>query len=206
MKPTIEPKTNSSVSPLRLAITLGVALGLGASNASHAQGNGITATGTLTDVPGAGNTYDYTLTVNNSASSLNPIGSFWYAWVPGEFFLPTQPSSEGAPANWTANPFTALGASSIQFSTSTTGAKIAPGGSLSFTFVSTDTPTVLAGNAPNHPGTPIGTTVAYAGALQSDSGDTFVVNSIVPEPSTLALIGLGGLGLVGAGWRRRVTA
>jgi hypothetical protein len=206
MKPTMKTKMNLIVNPLRVAIALGVALGLAASTTSYAQGNGITATGTLTDVPGAGNTFDYTLTVDNSASSLNPIGSFWYAWVPGEFFLPTTPSSEGAPANWTATPVTALGASSIQFATSTTGAKIAPGGSLSFTFVSTDTPAVLAGDAPNHPGTPIGTTVAYAAGIQSDAGDTFVVQSVVPEPSTLALIGMGALGLAGAVWRRRMTA
>jgi len=202
----MKTKTNLIVNPLRVAIALGVALGLAASTTSYAQGNGITATGTLTDVPGAGNTFDYTLTVDNSASSLNPIGSFWYGWVPGEFFLPTAPSSEGTPANWTATVVTALGASSIQFATSTTGSKIAPGGALSFSFVSTDTPAVLAGDAPNHPGTPIGTTVAYAAAIQSDSGDTFVVQSIVPEPSALALIGMGAVGLAGAGWRRRVTA
>jgi hypothetical protein len=198
--------TNLIVNPLRVAIALGVALGLAASATSYAQGNGITATGTLIDVPGTGNTFDYTLTVNNSVSSLNPIGSFWYGWVPGEFFLPTAPSSEGTPANWTASVVTALGASSIQFSTGTAGAKIAPGGSLSFTFVSTDTPTVLAGDAPNHPGTPIGTTVAYAAGIQSDSGDTFVVNSVVPEPSTLALAGMGAIGLMGAGWRKRQSA
>ena len=51
----------------------------------------ITATGALTavaDGPGI----DYTVKLTNSTASSAAIGTFWFAWVPGEDFLASSPS------------------------------------------------------------------------------------------------------------------
>ncbi len=187
----------SPLVPIRAALLLAGALDALAGQTQAA----ITATATLTDVAGAGNTYDYTLTLDNSVSSTSPRGSFWYGWTPGQFYLPTTPSSEGTPVNshWTAAPFTLGGASSIQFHAAS-GFEIAPGGSLAFTFVTTDTPATLAGNSVTF-GVPIGKSVAYSDDAFSANGLTFVVQS-VPEPATLALLGLGSLGCLAAARRK----
>jgi len=180
---------------------LGLLLAVGAAGSAHAQN--IYASGTLSATPGAGNTWDYTMVISDASNATSPIGSFWYAWVPGQFYLPSSPSSATAATGWGATIApSGSGQYSIQFIASSSAYYINPGSSLTFHFVSTDTPSVLAGNAPNFPSTPIGTTVAYNAGLFSQYEDTFVVQS-VPEPASAALVlaGMGGLGA--AGWRRR---
>jgi hypothetical protein len=184
---------NPKSSPIRIA--LAVAGGLAASTiASHAQG--IIANATLVGVPGAGGTYDYTLTLSDGAGATSSIESLWYAWIPGHFFLPTTPSSaSGASSGWTAS----VVGGSIQFQ-GNAGNAIAPGQSASFTFVTTDSPATLAGNSQ---GFPIGESVAYAGAVDASSpSDQFAVASVVPEPSSLALLAAGSVGLLAAGRRK----
>jgi hypothetical protein len=177
---------------------------LAAGTAGSIQAQSILASGQLSAVAGGGGTWDYTLVISDSASATSPIGSLWYAWVPGQFYLPTPPSSVMAPVGWIASVFNSGGASSIQFMASSSLYDINPGSSLTFSFVSTDSPATLAGNAaPTYPTTPIGTTVAYAAGFFSSPEQTFVVNS-VPEPSTLALAMAGSLGLWIAGKRRSV--
>lgn len=176
-------KKNQTFDSLRF--TLVVAAGLTVfAVAGHAQG--IVASGTLSGVPGAGNTYDYTLIVNNAVSATTPIEGFWYAWIPGHFFLPTLPSSaSGGVSGWTAT----VDSGSVQYQGSAANA-IAPGGSATFTFVSTDTPATLAGNAQ---GFPIGRSVAYPGTINfsgSSPNEEFTVQS-VPEPSLCSLLAGG---------------
>jgi len=168
-------------------------------NTGHAQG--IVASGTLVGVPGSGNTFDYTLTLANSASATTSIEGFWYAWIPGFFFLPTAPSSEsGGTSGWTASLF----GNSIQFQGTAANA-IAPGQSAAFSFVSTDSPATLAGTSQ---GFPIGDSVAYPGVINfsaSPPNEEITVMSIVPEPSVLSLVAAGALGML-ALRRRNVSA
>ncbi len=174
---------------------------LAGGTAGSLQAQNILASGQLSATPGGGGTWDYTMVISDSASATSPIGSFWYAWIPGQFYLPTAPSSVQVPTGWSDAIVTA-GASSIQFSASSSAYDINPGSSLTFGFVSTDTPTTLAGNAvPTYPTTPIGTTVAYATGFFTTPSETFVVQS-VPEPSSLALVLAGAFGLWVTGWRR----
>lgn len=188
----MKKKQTSNSTRLALAVAVGLAVSIVAG-----QAQGIVASGTLSGVPGAGNTYDYTLILNNAASATTPIEGFWYAWIPGFFFLPTTPSSaSGGASGWSATLF----GNSIQYQ-GTAGDAIAPGGSATFTFVSADTPATLAGTSS---GFPIGDSVAYPGTINfsaSAPNEEFTVQS-VPEPSPRGLIALGALcGLV-AGWRR----
>ena len=151
------------------------------------QAQGIIPSATLAGVPGTGNTYDYTLTLNNGASATTPIEGFWYAWIPGHFFLPTMPSSaSGDASGWAAS----VAGRSVQYQGNSADA-IAPGHSAVFSFVSSDSPDTLAGTSG---GFPIGDSVAYPGTINfsgSSPNAEFVVIS-VPEPSSLTLIG-GGL-------------
>lgn len=156
-----------------------------------------------------GPNFDYTITLHNSAASDASIGTFWYAWIPGEDFLPTSPISISSPAGWTAIvthfPNVPTNGFAIQWTTGAVNSpnNVAIGGSAVFKFTSADTPAQLAGESPFFPGTPVGMSFVYPGAPFSDGGHSFVVQS-VPEPSSAVLGALGlisALGLV-AGRRR----
>src|SRR5689334_20687895 len=60
----------------------------------------ITPSGVFTSTPNGAN-FDYTITVTNSSSSTSPIGTFWYAWIPGYDYLATTPISVTPPTGWT---------------------------------------------------------------------------------------------------------
>jgi hypothetical protein len=156
----------------------------------HAQG--ILANGT---VSGAGSgPYTYTLTFGDSAGATTSIGSIWYAWVPGQFFLPSNPTGASAPTGWTAN--LSGTANSVQWTANSAAFYIAPGSSLSgFGYTANFSPAQLAAALNS------GESVAYAAGLFSSPSDTFFV-SIVPEPSPLALLLLGAAGLCLFGRRR----
>ena len=59
----------------------------------------ITASGVISSKPDGSN-FDYTIELTNSSSSTASIGTFWYAWVPGEDFLATNPISVTSPTGW----------------------------------------------------------------------------------------------------------
>lgn len=190
----------STKSPLRHSFAL--AAGLAAlAVASNAQAQGITASAAFTDTPNGGS-FNYVITLKNSAASTSPLGTFWYAWIPGGFFLPSSPSSVTAPTGWSDTIQAGSGKYSILFTdNSPTLNVIQPGGSLNFGFTTVDTPATLAAiTAAN------GTTTVYSGnSAFSGNSFEFNVTQAVPEPSPLVLITVGSLSLFFA-IRRKTSA
>jgi hypothetical protein len=162
-------------------LLLNLLLILATAPSAHAQGQ--IASGTLS---GAGSgPFTYSLQFSDAAGATSPIGSVWYAWVPGQFYLPGSPSSASAPSGWTA---TVVG-DSVQFLASSTANYITPGQSLSgFSYQASFTPAQLAAALNS------GVSVAYSAGLFSDAGYTFTVQT-VPEPTTILLAGLGAAAL-----------
>ncbi len=148
----------------------------------------------LVSTAGTSNTYDITLTDTGTT----PLGTFWFAWVPGEDFLPTRPSSATSPPGWgnaagtSSTPaFTgsnnSFDGTAIQWVAQSTGAAIQPGQSLSsFEFTTQDTPAQLAADAPTHAGSPVMTSFVYSGLPFSDAGFQFDVTQ--PAPATIASV------------------
>jgi hypothetical protein len=155
-------------------ILLGCVLALGTATYVHAQGQ--IASGTI---GGSGSgSYVYSLTFSDDASATSPVGSVWYAWVPGQFFLPGTPTSASAPAGWTATIFN----NSVQYVANSPANDIAAGQSLSgFGYQATFSPAQLAAAANS------GQSDAYSVGLFSDAGNIFVVQA-VPEPSGQMLL------------------
>jgi hypothetical protein len=127
-------------------------------------------------------TYQYTVTLSDvspgPASDTNTIGTFWFAWQPGQDYLASAPLSVSSPTGWT---FQQTGGEpndgfAIRWVATTPAAEIQARGSLGgFEFTSSDPPSVIFGDATFFPTTPILTSVVYTGAPFSDSGTTFVV-------------------------------
>ena len=163
-------------SPIRVAgkIALGLALAVG--TATHVQAQAELASGTINGT-GTG-PFDYSLTFSDGAGAGSPIGSVWYSWIPGLFFLPSSPTSASAPTGWTAS----IVGNSVQYVANSAANDILAGQSLSgFGYTATFSPDQLAA-APNS-----GESVAYSGGLFADGGETFTVQA-VPEPSAYALL------------------
>ncbi len=137
--------------------------------------------------------YDYTVTLHNTGTT--SLDSFWYGWTTSGNNLPSNPSSIGNNLGWANTP----DANSIMW---TGGTAIGVGGSGTFTFFDTSTPTAIT-TAPS------GESVAYVNGItftQGNPGDSTGVFSPVlvasPEPSTTALLGVGSLALLVLGWRK----
>jgi hypothetical protein len=178
-----------AVSAKTVLLTLLLAVGTAASVLAQGELGSGTVSGS-----GSG-PYSYSLSFSDLGTATSPIGSIWYAWVPGQFYLPSVPTGASAPSGWTA----AISSKSIQFTANSSANYIQPGATLSgFSYTATFSPATLA-TTPNS-----GTSVAYSAGLFSDGGNTFTV-SIVPEPSTLALL-VGGVAAWGLARRRNPRA
>jgi hypothetical protein len=162
----------------------------------------ISATATVS-TPQTSAPFTYTATVHNTGDT--PIGTFWFAWTltPREYnFLPAIPSNVVSPAGWVA-PISHGATPGDEYGIewfNQTGAAIAAGGFQTFTFTTTDSPSVLAGPA-WFPGFNVTHSEVYIGAPEGDPGFAFDV-TVTPAPGSLAA--LGGLAAVmGLGRRRR---
>jgi len=166
------------------------AMGLTASVARQAAAaSPPVASATITTVS-TGPTNSYALTLTDTAGSPSPIGTFWFAWIPGQDYLDTSPLSVTDPTGWTDN-ITHGGAGdgyAIQWIASSSADDVTIGSSLSgFGFTSTDSPASVYGNSAFFPTTPVRTSFTYDAAPFSDSGDRFLV-TVVPEPVSLGLL------------------
>ncbi len=193
MKKTSKTGPAFSIPTLAKAILLGLILTAGTTSGVYAQGQ--VASGTISG-SGVG-LYTYNLSFKDAAAATSPIGSVWYSWVPGAFFLPGTPSAASAPAGWSA----VIDANSVQFIASAPANFIQPGQTLiGFSYQASFSPAQLAA-APNS-----GVSVAYSGGLFSDNGNTFTVQTVaVPEPSVSTLLISGLVGLFWVSRSIRVT-
>jgi hypothetical protein len=144
--------------------------------------------GTISPDPlGTPNTYD--ITISDGTTATEPIGTVWFAWVPGKDFLTSMPTHESSPAGWTVGQITHGGSTdgyAIQWVASNSTDYIPIGGSLSgFGFTTPDSSAVIDGNSPYYPTFPELTTFAYDAGPFSDAGVQFDITP-VPEPTCLA--------------------
>ena len=133
--------------------------------------------------------YHYALVLNDTGTTT--IGTFWFAWKPGQDYMPVQPTDILSPANW-SEMVTGGGAGdgfAIQW-VAAAGSELAAGASLAgFSFDSTATPAQIAGASQFFNNPPVGTSFVYSHAPFSDAGFSFVAASnpllsSAPEPST----------------------
>ncbi|HEX4144282.1 MAG TPA: hypothetical protein VHY91_12300 [Pirellulales bacterium] len=157
----------------------------------------VLATGEMTAELISPGTYQYDITLDDIGTT--NIATFWYAWIPGDGFLHSQPTNIVGPAGWGD---TVTNSYAIRWEDSAT--PLTSGNSLSgFQFDSVDTPSQIFGLSQAFPTMPVGTSVVYAIAPPAGSSDQLVVT---PERGTLVLLGVGTLGLLLAAWRGRKRA
>jgi hypothetical protein len=160
------------------------------------------ATVTYTSTPLNPTTWEYDLTLDDTGTT--NVGTLWFAWVPGEDFMPAQPSNVLNPANWTPT-ITGGGAGdgyAVRW-VAGGGSAITPGNSVAgFSFDSATTPAQMAGLSAFFNNPPVTTATVYSGQPFSDPGFTLVATAAqtsTPEPAGLVLMTLGVAAL---GWKK----
>lgn len=151
----------------------------------------ITATGTVTPTSIGSGLYSNTISLQNTGTTT--IGTFWFAWVPGQNYLGSAPTGITSPAGWTATVThgSATDGYGIRWTTSFAASYLAAGSSLAgFGFTNADGPTVLAGNSPFYASTPTTTSYVYITSAFGDPGARFSLN-VIPTPSAAALLTTG---------------
>jgi hypothetical protein len=176
---------NNAPKSALLAIALVASAGLFVPAVSvHAQG----AVATISDVAVSGG-FDYTIVLQNTGT-LN-LNSFWYGWTTSGNNLPSIPNTASNNLAWANN----VSGNSIKWVNST-GTALAPGGFGTFSFFSSSSPAAMTTS-------PAGESVAYVGGIdfsQGVAGDSTGVFSptlvAAPEPSSMALLAAGALGVL----------
>ncbi len=132
-----------------------------------------TASASFVATPNGGNTFLYTITLVNTGAVA--IGSFWFAWddLPDQNFMSTLPVSITAPSGW-ISVVTHNGATDgygIEWVSPSSSTAIGAGQqSNAFTFVSTTTPTEMAGKSQIDPNFDTTSGFVYQSIPKSDPG------------------------------------
>ena len=180
--------------------SLSILLALGIAETTHAQT--LDASGQINGIAVGGGLYNYTLTLKNASDATSSIEYFWFGELPGLNFLPTSPTSVSPPSGWTD--IVTHGGSDgygIEFDGGSMVAIVA-GSSLTFSFQSADSPAQINANSPFYPTYPASMSILWGGTpFGPFSPSEELVPQPVPEPSSMALVMLCGLGLMGMCWR-----
>ena len=187
-----------------LLLTLGLSGILAATPATA----GLVAQATLTSAPDVdGTDFDYTIVLKNTTASDNTIGTFWFAWVPGEDFMLNMPISTTNPSGWVAAlthaPNIATNGWAIQWKASSSASYIQVGSSLTFAFKSAETPDQIAGLSPYWDNPPETRSFVYNQAPFSAVSEQFDVTVATPEPTTILSAALGAVGFGLIVYRRK---
>jgi len=162
-------------------------------SAISGQAQNVNVTGTLTDVAAGGGVFNYTLTLHNAGPEA--VTSLWFGWTVGNFDV-ANPTNVGNLQGWSSSP----DGDSIQYG-GTAGTEIPAGGHGIFTFSSTSTPAQFqAGTA--GPSVAYGVNAEQFGIFNTTPDSLQFTPTVVPEPSTLGLVVIGSLGVLGAVLRK----
>jgi hypothetical protein len=177
---------------IRLAALTILAAALGLATTARAS---ISASATISEQQLGPSSYQYSLTLTNSATSTDPISTFWFAWFPGYDLLHSNPTAFTAPTGWNGiNAPDSNGVASAQYTTSTES--LAPGSTLGgFSFTTPDAPSAIIGATSPYFGIPVEETYVYSGPPETGSDAVFVPTT-VPEPASIALLAVGATGLL----------
>jgi hypothetical protein len=184
----------------KISFALGVLLAV---SDVKANAQGFIVSSQMTEVAVSRQSSDCSITLNNGTGSIHSVGTFWFAWLPGEGdFMLSEPVNVQAPAGWTytitnGGPLDGYG---IEFEAM--GAGLSPGASAKFSFTTSDSFSVMTGTSSFRPGTPVCSSTVYSGNTGTGALENFVVPVVVPEVSTGFMIG-SGLGILA--WARRAT-
>jgi hypothetical protein len=138
----------------------------------------LSGTGTLVCTPVDDGLYHNAATIQNTGTTT--IGTFWFAWAPGEDYLPRRPVFALGPIGWFGTVVQTGSSYSVEWFAWDPDARIQPGQSLpGFEFVGPDGPEVLTGPSPAFPSHHCNESYLYTGGPQDDPGYRFSV-TIVP--------------------------
>lgn len=175
-------------------IFVALAVGWMAAGWVQAQPGALLPSAEISGVASGRNEYDYTLTLDNKPASTKSIESFWFAWGAGDGnFLDSIPTKIQSPNGWVANVTHAGEGDGYGILFETGSAPLAPGSSVVFTFSLPDAPATLLRETPFYPGDVTLSASVYSGQVAGQREPLVV--QLVPEPSSLALAGLGALAL-----------
>jgi|GEM_PF-802516 len=148
----------------------------------------ITADGQITALKiSTNNSYHYTILLSNKGQTNLPAGdsinTFWYAWVPGDDYLPSAPTNIQSPAGWSASvTHGALpdGYAILWQNNTGSNTALAPGKSTNaFSFETTNPPLSVFGNSIFDTAViPVGTSTLYSGAPFAGSSAVIVVKGV----------------------------
>lgn len=199
-------------------VSAAVVVAVGAATARGSE----TATGTIqlasTAMVNDQTQYTYDLSLTNTSTDGSTVGTFWFAWIPGESYLATNPISVTFPSGWEDGPDSqlvggALGekGASIEWQATGSASYLQAGHTLNgFTFTTLDAPSSVFGDSIYFPSKPVLTSQVYHAGPFSDSatypnGYQFIVQ-VTPEADSLPLLALATGGVLLIIRRRRDSA